>query len=82
MIEAVGWLGAALILGAYAMLTAGRMKADSPVYQWMNVIGAAGFVINSGYNGAVPSAALNVAWAAIGVFALCRIARRRKLPAD
>ena len=82
MIEAVGWLGAALILGAYAMLTAGRMKADSPVYQWMNVIGAAGFVINSGYNGAVPSAALNVAWVAIGVFALWRIARRRKLRAD
>jgi hypothetical protein len=36
----------------------------------MNILGAAGFVINSGWNGALPSAAMNVVWIGIGVYAL------------
>ncbi|MGH8284600.1 MAG: hypothetical protein ACRETT_02405 [Steroidobacteraceae bacterium] len=42
----------------------------------MNVAGAIGFIINSGWNGAIPSAALNVVWLAIGLYALL-IQRRR-----
>jgi len=75
-IEAIGWAGAGLILAAYALLTAGKLKADDRAYQWMNVAGALGFIVNSGWNGAVPSAALNVIWAGIGLTALWRIARK------
>ena len=75
-IEVIGWIAALLILGAYGLLTAGKLHATSPAYQWMNVVGALGFVLNSGWNGAVPSAALNVVWMAIGVAALCRMARK------
>jgi hypothetical protein len=77
-IEFIGWVAALLILGAYGLLTAGRLNASDPAYQWMNVVGALGILLNSGWNGAVPSAALNVVWMAIGVAALCkiRIARR------
>ena len=60
----------------------GRLAADSRAYQWMNVIGAAGFVVNSGYKGAMPSASLNVIWAGMGLFALWRIARRRAVQGD
>ena len=69
------------IVAAYAMLTAGRIGFDSRVYQWMNVAGAAGFIVNSGWHGAVPSAALNVIWVGIGIVALIRIARRGRAPA-
>lgn len=72
-IEAAGWAGAALILGAYIMLSLGRLQGNSPAYQWANVIGAAGFILNSGYHGAIPSVAINILWVAIGVFALWRI---------
>ena len=72
-VEVVGWVAALLILGAYGLLTAGKLTAQSPAYQGMNVIGAAGFIINSGWNGAWPSAALNVIWMGIGAFALWRI---------
>jgi hypothetical protein len=75
-IEVIGWAAALLILAAYALLTAGRLQANSRAYQWMNVLGAAGFIVNSGWNGAIPSAALNVVWAGIGLTALWRIARR------
>ena len=74
-IEVVGWIGAGLILLAYLLLSAGRLPARSPAYQGLNLVGAIAFVINSGWNGAVPSAALNVVWAAIAIFALVRMVR-------
>ena len=77
-IEIIGWLGAALILGSYALLSIGRLKADSVTYQLMNVLGAAGFVVNSGWNGALPSAAMNVIWFGIGVYALHQLTRTRR----
>ena len=77
VIEIIGWVAALLILAAYALLTAGKLEAQSRAYQWMNVLGAGGFVVNSGWNGAIPSAALNVVWAGIGLAALWRIAQRK-----
>jgi len=75
--EVVGWIGALLILAAYGLLSAGKLDARSPAYQWLNVVGAIGFILNSGWNGAWPSAALNVVWVGIGLVALVRIFGRR-----
>jgi hypothetical protein len=66
----IGWSGALLILAAYALLSSGRLKAESLTYHFMNILGAAGFVVNSGWNGALPSAAMNVVWIGIGVYAV------------
>ena len=76
-IEVIGWAAALLILVAYALLSVGKLTADDRPYQWMNVLGAIGFIVNSGWNGAIPSAALNVVWAGIGLAALWRIAHRK-----
>jgi hypothetical protein len=76
-VEIVGWAGALLILLAYLLLSAGRLTGQSLVYQGMNVVGAAGFVINGWWHGALPSAALNVLWLLIGAVASWRILKRR-----
>lgn len=76
-VEVAGWAGALLILAAYALLTTGRLGGQSPAYQWMNVVGAAGFVVNGFWNGALPSAVLNVIWMGIGAVALFRMSRAR-----
>jgi hypothetical protein len=76
-VEIVGWVGAALILLAYLLLSAGKLTGQSLVYQGMNVVGAAGFVINGWWHGAIPSAALNVLWLLIGGIASWRIIKRR-----
>lgn len=73
-VEAAGWAAAALILAAYAMLSLGRVDARSRLYQWMNIVGAAGFVLNSGWKQAWPSAALNVVWMGIGIYTLWHVA--------
>ena len=76
-VEIVGWAGAALILFAYLLLSAGKLTGQSLVYQGMNIVGAAGFVVNGWWHGAIPSAALNVLWLLIGAFASWRILRKR-----
>ena len=78
LVEIVGWAGAALILLAYLLLSAGRMTGQSLSYQTMNVVGAAGFVVNGWWHGALPSATLNVLWLMIGLFASIRILKRRR----
>ncbi|MDQ8757081.1 hypothetical protein RCO27_12680 [Sphingosinicella sp. LHD-64] len=44
----------------------------------MNVAAAAGFIVNSGVNGAYPSAAVNVIWAGLGLLALWNIRKARR----
>ena len=77
-VEVAGWAGASLILGAYLLLSMGKVTGQSLLYQTMNVVGAAGFIVNGWWHGAVPSAVLNVVWMLIGGIALWRIAQRRK----
>ena len=81
LVEIAGWTGAVLILSAYLLLSMGRLTGQSVVYQGMNVAGAAGFIVNGWWHGAIPSAALNVVWMMIGAGALLRIHRRRQLTA-
>jgi hypothetical protein len=76
-IEVAGWIAAVLILTAYGLLSAGKLTGKSVAYQVMNIVGAIGFVINTGYNGAIPSAVLNVIWVGIGVWALVKIRMSR-----
>ena len=77
VVEVAGWVGASLILLGYLFLSAGKLTGQSLTYQAMNVVGAAGFVINGWWHGAIPSAALNVLWLLIGAVATWRILKKR-----
>jgi hypothetical protein len=70
VIETIGWAAAAMMLCAYIMLTLGRLSARSAWYHWLNILSGAGFIINSGWNGAYPSACINVVWVAIGLYGI------------
>jgi hypothetical protein len=77
-VEVAGWTGALLILLGYLLISAGKLTGQSQAYQWMNIVGAAGFVINGWWHRAIPSAALNVLWLLIGAFATWRILKKRR----
>ncbi len=72
LIEVVGWTGALMVLLAYGLVSSERIAARSWGYQLLNVGGAIGLVINSSWNGAIPSAVLNLIWIGIGVYSLVR----------
>ncbi len=75
IVAIAGWTGAIVILASYVLLSARRLNGHSVTYHMMNLLGAAGIAINSGWNGALPSAVLNAIWAGIAVYAL--LAHRR-----
>ena len=81
IVDIAGWIGGALILGAYLLVSAGKVTAQSVLYQSMNLFGAAGFIVNGWWYGAIPSATLNVIWLAIALYALWRIRQRKRGPA-
>jgi hypothetical protein len=81
LVEIVGWTGAVLVLGAYLGVSTGRLTGGSPTFQWMNAVGAAFFVLNTWWHGAMPSMVLNIIWSGIGFAALARIARHGRTAA-
>lgn len=80
---AMGWLGTVGTFLAYALLWRGRLTSQSLRYSALNFTG--GLLAGAaciGY-GAWPSAAANIAWAALGLHAMirtCRIARADRGP--
>lgn len=78
IIETIGWVGAILVLGAYILVTSGRLSGNSAAFQWMNALGASFFVVNTWWHGAIPSMALNIVWGAIGYVALWRIGQAKR----
>ena len=66
-----------MFLLSYILVSTGRLQGQSRAYQWLNVFGAIGFVINSGWNEAYPSAAVNVVWAIIGLGTLWQLTRKK-----
>jgi hypothetical protein len=72
IVNVVGWMGMALLIGAYALVTAGRLHGPGLPFQLMNLFGGAFLMVNSAYYGAWPSAALNLVWVGIGLVGLAR----------
>ena len=76
LIEVIGWAGAVAVLLAYGLVSTERVSARSWDYHLLNVGGAIGLVINSSWNGAIPSAVVNLIWIGIGVYALAAKGRK------
>ena len=62
-----------LVLGAYILVTLGRLTGRSSLFQWLNLIGAAGILLNGWWHGALPSATLNLIWMLFAAGALWTI---------
>jgi len=71
----IGWAGAAFILLAYLLVSTKKLSSQSKEFQWLNLFGAIGIVINSSVHRAFPSVGLNVVWAIIAVYGLARAFR-------
>jgi hypothetical protein len=70
--DVLGWAGAVLLLGAYALVSTRKLEGDSVAYQLLNLLGSALLIVNSFHYGAYPSVGVNVIWIGIAVFAIAR----------
>jgi hypothetical protein len=75
-LDAIGWMGAAALLVAYAMVSYKKLEGDSTGYQFLNIAGSLLLAVNTISYGAYPSSFVNMIWIGIAVFS---IATRRRL---
>jgi drug/metabolite transporter (DMT)-like permease len=74
--DAIGWLGAAALLIAYAMVSSRKLEGNSTVYQLLNIVGSILLAANTIFYRAYPSSFVNLIWMGIAVFS---IASRKRL---
>src|SRR5207247_10009296 len=75
--DAIGWVGAAALLVAYAMVSHKKLEGDSATYKLLNISGSLLLAANTIFYGYYPSTFVNLIWAGIAVFSIA--ARRRKI---
>jgi hypothetical protein len=68
--DAIGWVGAAALLVAYAMVSHRKLEGDSATYQLLNISGSLLLAANTIFYGSYPSTFVNLVWAGIAVFAI------------
>jgi hypothetical protein len=76
LLNVLGWIGAFLLLLAYALVSFKKLEADSPTYQWLNITASILLLINTIYYGAYPSSFVNAVWTIIAFFAILTIKRK------
>ena len=68
--DAIGWVGATLLLVAYAMVSTKKLEGNSTVYQLFNIIGSLLLAANTIFYRAYPSSFVNLIWIGIAVFSI------------
>lgn len=74
----VGLLGTAMILGAFALLQAGRLSGTGLPYQLLNLFGALGVLVSLWEAFNLPVFLLETAWIAISLYGIARTLRDRR----
>jgi len=72
LFEAFGWIGAFGLLSAFYLISTKRVTADSPLYQWLNLICAIMLAINAYHISSVPFFIINAFWAIVAIFSLSK----------
>jgi hypothetical protein len=73
--DAIGWVGAAALLVAYAMVSHKKLEGDSATYQLLNIGGSLPLAANTIFYGSYPSTFVNLIWAGIAIFSI--VAKKR-----
>ena len=77
MADVLGWTGAALVLGAYALVSLGKVAPTSKLWAAMNIVGAGALAWSAAIDRRWPFVVLNSVWLAIGVSSLIKPPRPR-----
>ena len=75
--DAAGLFGVVLILIAYFLLQAGRLRGDALSYQLMNAFGAFALLISLLYALNLSAFVMELAWLLVSIYGIARGRRRR-----
>lgn len=75
--DAIGLLGVTLILFAYFLLQAGRLRGNALPYQLLNAIGAILVLVSLLYAFNLSAFLMELAWLLVSVYGMARSRKRR-----
>lgn len=75
--DAIGLLGVLLILLAYFLLQAGRLRGDALLHQLLNAAGAVLLLVSLLYAFNLSAFLMELAWLAVSIYGIVRGRRRR-----
>ena len=76
--DAIGFLGVAMLIGAYAALQFGKLSADDPWYSGLNALAAVLITVSLLYSFNAASFVIEVFWFLISIYGLWRALRLRR----
>jgi hypothetical protein len=76
MLDVCGWAGTTAFVAAYYLVSCGKLKVDSVLYQLLNLGGAVAVGLSVFPKNAWPAFGLEIVWGAIALASLIRILRR------
>lgn len=76
--DLVGLVGMGLILGAYFLLQAGRLRGTALTFPLLNALGALGVLISLRYAFNLSAFVLELAWFAISIYGIVRALGRAR----
>jgi hypothetical protein len=72
LLSGIGWLGVVLCTVGYLLLSMKVLKAESRIFQLLNILGGLCLVATAIDSDDMPNAVANLLWMFIGVYALGR----------
>lgn len=75
--EIIGWAGAFFYIGAYLLLTLGKLKANDRSYHFLNMLGAVSLIINALHFSDAPNIVTNLVWLGIALYAIITLSGQR-----
>ena len=75
--DMVGMVGVGLILVAYALLQAGRVRGDALSYQLLNLVGALAVLVSLRYEFNLSAVLMESAWVLVSLYGIARGMRAR-----
>lgn len=76
LIEVIGWIGMASLLGAYILASFGLIAATGMLFQLLNLFGALFLMVGGIKHRYYQSVAVNGIWSIIGLFAIIQLLLR------
>jgi hypothetical protein len=76
--DITGWIGSFAVVLAYALNSYQKIKSDSYLFLFLNIIGGLCLIAYTAFYSAFANTFLNIVWVIIAIPALIKLAQRKK----
>ena len=73
----IGWIGGILLILAYFLLIAKKIKSHTIVYNMLNCFGGIGLAISTFMTKSWPSMTINIIWIGIAIYSIITIKKTK-----